>query len=101
MSKIDCSVFETITIIVPTDPIDVICVSGLPKWTWGGAGTPPHPGATTWFVLLHTHYKTRFAAEISIQAGHVIANYYVTPHTLPLQTPEMFKMCLSYVSTGL
>ena len=60
MSKIDCSVLETIIIIiVPTDPIDVVCASDLPKWTWGNAGTPPHPGATTWFVLLDTHYKTR------------------------------------------
>ena len=62
MSKIDkltVQCLQTITTIVPTDPIDVICVSDLPNWTWGNAGTPPHPGATTWFVILDIHYKTR------------------------------------------
>ena len=56
--KLTAECLQTIIIITPTDPIDVICASDLPKWTYGNAGTPPHPGATTWFVLLDTHYKT-------------------------------------------
>ena len=56
---------QTIITITPTDPIDVICVSDLPNWTWKSAGTPPHPGATTWFILLDTHLQNPFTVDFA------------------------------------
>ena len=63
--KLTAQCLQTIIIIVPTDPIGVICTSDLPKWTWWSAGTPPHPGATTWFVLLDTHLQNPFATDFA------------------------------------
>ena len=50
--KLNVVYLQVITTVVPADPMDVIRASDLPKWTWKSAGTSPHPGATTWFVLL-------------------------------------------------
>ena len=88
--KLTAQCLQTIIIIVPTDPIDVICASDLPKWTWGSAGTPPHPGATTWFVFLDAYLQNPFAADFAYSEILIIS--YMIPKIFYLHNTLTFKI---------
>ena len=88
--KLTVQCLQAIKTVVPTDPIDVICVSDLPMWTWKSAGTPPHPGAMTWFTLFYRHLKT-WDFESKIIETSVFASTkskICYPYNQPLKPPN-------------